>query len=255
LERHVLEEMRDAVDLGRLVPRADIDPDAQRHRLDALHRVGEDAHAVLERGHAHRHAAPPFAAPLAWARTWFSTARRSLGSAVIRSGRDIRSARRGGSMGRRPVALSTASGNFAGWAQASDTIGEVRSCRAAWAAASATALCGSMSSPVERHVSAMVARVASSSTRCAVKSRRADCHSASLVGSVPVLRKAATASLTAAPLRPLSSNSRRSKLLDTWMSMLGERLGWTPSMVIIPLLMKRARMSLRLVPMTSSATG
>ena len=38
LEGHVLEQMRDAVDLGRLVARADIDPDAERHRLDRVHR-------------------------------------------------------------------------------------------------------------------------------------------------------------------------------------------------------------------------
>ena len=39
LERHVLEEMRDAVDLRRLVPRADIDPEPERH---GRHRVDLD---------------------------------------------------------------------------------------------------------------------------------------------------------------------------------------------------------------------
>ena len=47
--------MRDAVDLRRLVPRADGDPDADRHGLDRVHAVGEDAHAVFEGGEAHGH--------------------------------------------------------------------------------------------------------------------------------------------------------------------------------------------------------
>ena len=38
LERHVLEKMRDAVDLRRLVPCADIDPDAERDRVDGVDR-------------------------------------------------------------------------------------------------------------------------------------------------------------------------------------------------------------------------
>ena len=48
LEGHVLEEMGDAVDLGRLVPRADIDPDAERGGLDRVHAVGGDAEAVRQ---------------------------------------------------------------------------------------------------------------------------------------------------------------------------------------------------------------
>ena len=46
LERHVLEEMRDAVDLRRLVPRADIDPEAERDRVDRVDPVGDDPQAV-----------------------------------------------------------------------------------------------------------------------------------------------------------------------------------------------------------------
>ena len=46
LERHVLEEMRDAVDPRRLVPRADIDPQAQGHGRDRVDAVGDDPQTV-----------------------------------------------------------------------------------------------------------------------------------------------------------------------------------------------------------------
>ena len=55
--------------------------------------------------------------------TWARTASTSLGSTSKRSSRSNRSASRGGSGGRMPVARSTASGNLAGWAVASATIG------------------------------------------------------------------------------------------------------------------------------------
>ena len=50
LERHVLEHVGDAVDLGRLVARADVDPDADAHRLHARHGLGRDAQAAIEGG-------------------------------------------------------------------------------------------------------------------------------------------------------------------------------------------------------------
>ena len=71
---------------------------------------------------------------------------RSLGSTVKRSGRSSRSARCGGSAGRKPMARSTASGNLAGWAVASETIGPGAPSRAALP--TATAECGSSSIPV-----------------------------------------------------------------------------------------------------------
>ena len=46
LEGHVLQQMRDAVDLGRLVARADIGPDAEGDGLDRIHPVGGDAKPV-----------------------------------------------------------------------------------------------------------------------------------------------------------------------------------------------------------------
>ena len=70
LEGHMLQQMRDAVDRRRLVPRADIDPDTDRHRLDRIHAVGDDAHAVGEFGDLDAHdAAPAVCAARAWART------------------------------------------------------------------------------------------------------------------------------------------------------------------------------------------
>src|SRR3546814_3645667 len=73
-------EMRDAVDLRRLVARAGADPDADRDGLDARHMLGHDPEAVAERrdrdlrpGHA-----APSSAILSRRNSW--TRRRSLGS-------------------------------------------------------------------------------------------------------------------------------------------------------------------------------
>ena len=46
LERHMFEEMRDAVLIGALVPPAGIDPDADRGRAQPRHVLGHDADAV-----------------------------------------------------------------------------------------------------------------------------------------------------------------------------------------------------------------
>ncbi len=59
LERHVLEKMGDAVDLGRLVPRPDIDPDAERNRVDRIDAVGGDPQPARQRGKPHCHAKAP----------------------------------------------------------------------------------------------------------------------------------------------------------------------------------------------------
>ncbi len=48
LERHVLEHVGNAVDLGRFVARAGADPDADRGGFDLLHAVGRDGDAVGE---------------------------------------------------------------------------------------------------------------------------------------------------------------------------------------------------------------
>src|SRR6185312_2079192 len=147
LERHVLEEMGDAVDLRRFVPRADLDPEAERYRVDRVDPVCRDAQPVGKRRELGGHAAR--AVRRAWARKYRATAPASLGSTATRSGFSASSARACGTGGRMPAARSTASGNFAGCAVASTTIGASPgfSCRAA---ATPTALCGSMRSPVSR---------------------------------------------------------------------------------------------------------
>jgi len=52
LERHVFEQMGDAVDGRRLVARADADPDADGGGLDPRHRIGGDGEAAVEAGEA-----------------------------------------------------------------------------------------------------------------------------------------------------------------------------------------------------------
>src|SRR6185312_11305446 len=174
LEGHVLEQMRDAVDLGPLVARADIDPNAERHRVDAGHEVARDLEPVLELGDLDAHAAPARRGARS-SRSLMKrcTAAASLGSTVKRSWRSNRSPSSGGSGAERPMARVTASGNLAGWAQASATIGVFSSPRRSFAAATATALCGSMISPLSFQLRAIAARVAGSSMETASNSRRA----------------------------------------------------------------------------------
>jgi hypothetical protein len=142
LERHVLEEVRDAVFVRVLVSRPRTDPDAERSRAQMVHAVGDDREATGELLYAGGHTATPATARL-WSDTKRATAPASAGSRAIRSGRSSRSARRGGNSGRTPIAACTASGNFAGWAVASVTTGDVPSCFSLRATATPTALCGS----------------------------------------------------------------------------------------------------------------
>src|SRR5579871_2372836 len=76
LEGHMLKHMGDAIDLGRLVARADIGPGANGYRLDGFHVVGGDREAVFESRYRDCHAALPFAIS---PRIWASTAAKSLG--------------------------------------------------------------------------------------------------------------------------------------------------------------------------------
>jgi hypothetical protein len=46
LKGHVLKEMRYPVDVCRFVPRADIDPDTERHRIDGVDAVGSDPQSI-----------------------------------------------------------------------------------------------------------------------------------------------------------------------------------------------------------------
>ena len=74
LERHVFEEMRDAVLVVPLVAAAGIDPDAERGRLEMRHRVGHDMDAGFQGGHRYAHAAAPSCAARLVSRTKRSTA-------------------------------------------------------------------------------------------------------------------------------------------------------------------------------------
>ncbi len=73
--------------------------------------------------------------------------------------------------------------------------------------------------------------------------------------TTPASRNSPSRSATASPSRPYSSNSRRSRLDDTWMSMLGLIVGSTPWICIVPVSKNRARMSLRLVATCSPEIG
>src|SRR5205823_11086591 len=123
-ERHVFEKMRDAVDLGRLVPVADIDPETERDRIDRLDPVGDDAQPVRKRGERYRHAAPRFGrARRAWVRRKPATAATSLDRTVMRSRLSMMSASAAGTGGRTPMGRATAPGNFSGSACARALVG------------------------------------------------------------------------------------------------------------------------------------
>ena len=108
------------------------------------------------RGDADRHRFKPHSSPRRHGRAtiildriagrWRCTVKRLLAAHEMRRSRRE-------AAGRRPVAASTASGNFAGWAVASATIG-VPGCRKRWPTATPTAVCGSSRKPVSRTVSA-----------------------------------------------------------------------------------------------------
>ncbi len=74
LERHVLEEMRDAVLVRRFVAAAAPDPDAERSGLQMRHRIGDHDQSGRDAGDFDTHAATPSRAARLWARIWASTA-------------------------------------------------------------------------------------------------------------------------------------------------------------------------------------
>ena len=74
LERHVFEEMRNAVLVAPFVAAAGIDPHAERGRLEMRHRVGHDIDAGFQGGHRNAHAAAPSCAARLVDRTKRSTA-------------------------------------------------------------------------------------------------------------------------------------------------------------------------------------
>ncbi len=75
LKGHVFEQMRDAIDLGRLVTSADPDPGPERNRLDPVHGVAGDRQAAVQPRHLNRHAAPVMR--LGPGRAWLRTKSRT----------------------------------------------------------------------------------------------------------------------------------------------------------------------------------
>src|SRR5690606_5035949 len=143
-------QMRDAVLTLGLAARADGHPDSDRRALELFHLVGDDDGTGGQAGDLDAHRPPPARAAIlaaegeirAWPAMNASTARRSFGSTENRSSRSMSPERCGGSVGTTPVAAATASGNFAGWAVPSVTIGVGAF---VWLAATErpTAVCGS----------------------------------------------------------------------------------------------------------------
>ena len=59
LERHMFEQMGDAVDVARFVPRPGTDPHADRRRFNRFNGIGDDPHTVRQSGRPDAaHAAP-----------------------------------------------------------------------------------------------------------------------------------------------------------------------------------------------------
>ena len=169
------------------------------------------------------------------------------GQQVAVLGRSNRSARWSGSTGRTPVACSTASGNLAGWAVAMRPAPPRRPAPP----------------PPRRRPPPCAGRPGS---RCAGTGRRsrrggpvveAGGHEAGIGGrsTAPTPGSGASARRWRRRRFSSSSNSRRSWLDDTWMSMLGLSVGTTPSWAMSPVAAQRVRMSLLFRPMISRSMG
>ena len=74
LERHVLEQMRNAVLVGTLVAAAGADPDPERGAFEMRHRVGNDDEARWQTCDFDTHAAAPSRAARLADKIWRSTA-------------------------------------------------------------------------------------------------------------------------------------------------------------------------------------
>ena len=158
-----------------------------------------------------------------------------------------------GQGGRTPVARSTASGNLAGWAVAMHTTGR--------SAASGVAARHCRADPDRGVRVGQVAGAVGTGRRSRPAVASPSRLAATNVGSgrrldrPDALRNRAISSAVAAPSRPSSSNSRRSWLDDTWMSMLGLSVGTTPVCARSPVRTQRVRMSLLFDPTTSRSMG
>ena len=123
-----------------------------------------------------------------------------------------------------PVARSTASGNFAGWAVAIVTTGCSPACSRA--ARVPVAVCGSTSRPVVACIRRISSSVSSSVERTAER-RGSTARTSSLDSSRPVSRNRCICSAVRDPLPSFITHSIRSKFDDTWMSIAGLSVGTT----------------------------
>src|SRR5256712_13455053 len=168
----MLKQMRDTMLVRPLVATAGTDPHAKRGGLQMRHRVGDDDEAGGKTCDLDAHAAAPLCAARLAERIWRSTAICSTGNVVTRSGRRSRAAGHSGSGGRTPQAASTASGNLAGWAVPSTTIGVDGSRVSFSATAAPTAVWGAIKCPVSRSMLRIVAALSFSSALSAENTAR-----------------------------------------------------------------------------------
>ena len=151
LERHVFEEVRQAVLVVAFRARPGADPDAERRALQMIHRMGDDAEAGRQTRQTNGHRLYTFSAVARLtARIWSSTALLVVGKrhVALRLAEDVGKPLRELRV-RPPAAALTAAGNFAGCAVASVTIGTPGLANRA-ATARPTAVCGSARKPVAR---------------------------------------------------------------------------------------------------------
>src|ERR1700682_6105282 len=227
LERHVFQEMRNAVLVGLFVAAADAGPYAERRGLEMRHAVGDDGQAGCKLGNVDTHPATPCLAARLTERTKRSTSAESFFITVMCSDLVIRPSSQAGSCGRTPQAASTASGNFAGCAVDSTILGILESEVSRSATASATAVWGSTRSPASRHAARLAAAVSVSSARPASNSSRIAASVASGSTKRPDCFSDAISRRTPSASRRLASNNSRSKFEEIWMSLGGHTVAWT----------------------------
>src|SRR3954469_8392956 len=225
LERHVLEQMRDAVLVGFLVAAADAGPNPERRGLKVRHGVGDYREAGGKLGDVDAHPATPcFAVTDSTNR---STSAWSLFMTFMCSDLVIRPSSHAGSCGRTPQAASTASGNFAACAVDSTMFGMLESQLSRSVTASATAVWGSTRMPASRQAARIAALVSVSSARPASNSLRIAARMRSGSTKRPDCASEAIRPRSSDASRPDASNSRRSKFDDTWISIDGDAVAWT----------------------------
>src|SRR5258705_548051 len=172
LERHVFEQMRDAVLVRLLVAAADAGPDAKRCGFQMRHGVGNHREAGWKLGDFDTHPATPCLAARLTDCTKRSTSAGSFFITVMCSDLVKRPSSQAGNCGRIPQAASTASGNFAACAVDNTILGILESEVSRSATASATAVWGSTRSPASRQAGRIAAPVSVSSARPAANSSR-----------------------------------------------------------------------------------